>query len=439
MKWFLCSTSTMASLRTRRRTSPASLSSCCSCSRALASGGLADPLHAGRPGREPAPRGPERPPLRLLARHHASLTRTLARAARASSALRARSSVRSSSTGCSDGGGRSSSTRCIHPTDRAKIRAGIDGLGEAIERSDRVLVLADEHYFTRLWCVFELASFLHLHTAAAAQENEARATTAPTTAQTTTVKRAAARITISPLQVGTFAFGMYLTVWIGCFAFGILSNLLHSYGFIDCTRPLDFFLLWTLVGSPVWWLPKTLFCASFFKARREMERQLALFSVAKAQCLMPEDRLQVEDTIRRWFGSLDAFETAVHGSADGKDRGLLGLLHDTMGSADGPLALDLIFFESMPAFHWKYDGLALANDMSAVVRAFTSASASISSSTLCTLPWSTSVCGSFSTPRPPPRSAPYPSEHSLSYPSSLRKFFLCGSGAFRTCRKARGS
>ena len=41
---------------------------------------------------------------------------------------------------------------CIHPTDRAKIKAGIDGLGEAIEKSDRVLVLADEHYFTRLWC-----------------------------------------------------------------------------------------------------------------------------------------------------------------------------------------------------------------------------------------------------------------------------------------------
>jgi hypothetical protein len=91
---------------------------------------------------------------------------------------------------------------------------------------------------------------------------------------------------------------MFLIVWSGCGFFGILAALGQSYGLLDCTQPLDYILLFIVLGTPVWWLPKTLFCTAYFKARQESERKLAQFSVAKAQCLM-EDRVKVEGSIER--------------------------------------------------------------------------------------------------------------------------------------------
>ena len=38
--------------------------------------------------------------------------------------------------------------------------SGINGLGAVLDRSNRMLILYDEHYFERLWCVFEVASFI---------------------------------------------------------------------------------------------------------------------------------------------------------------------------------------------------------------------------------------------------------------------------------------
>ena len=48
---------------------------------------------------------------------------------------------------------------CI-PQDSDDARAqGIANLGALLDRSERMLVLLDKEYFTRLWCVFELAAF----------------------------------------------------------------------------------------------------------------------------------------------------------------------------------------------------------------------------------------------------------------------------------------
>lgn len=56
---------------------------------------------------------------------------------------------------------------CIHQTDLEKKKRGIDGLGGFLKRSDKMLVLWDPTYFTRLWCTFELAAFLRLNDSAA--------------------------------------------------------------------------------------------------------------------------------------------------------------------------------------------------------------------------------------------------------------------------------
>ena len=48
---------------------------------------------------------------------------------------------------------------CIPQADPAAKQRGIASLGALLDRSERMLILLDKEYFTRLWCVFELAAF----------------------------------------------------------------------------------------------------------------------------------------------------------------------------------------------------------------------------------------------------------------------------------------
>eukprot|EP00931_Biecheleriopsis_adriatica_P043538 TRINITY_DN24893_c0_g1_i1.p1 TRINITY_DN24893_c0_g1~~TRINITY_DN24893_c0_g1_i1.p1 ORF type:complete len:636 (-),score=90.99 TRINITY_DN24893_c0_g1_i1:210-2006(-) len=52
---------------------------------------------------------------------------------------------------------------CIHQTDSEKKQKGIDGLGGFLHNSNVMSIFWDTTYFTRLWCVFEMAAFLHLN------------------------------------------------------------------------------------------------------------------------------------------------------------------------------------------------------------------------------------------------------------------------------------
>eukprot|EP00443_Scrippsiella_acuminata_P023672 CAMPEP_0115329664 /NCGR_PEP_ID=MMETSP0270-20121206/85353_1 /TAXON_ID=71861 /ORGANISM="Scrippsiella trochoidea, Strain CCMP3099" /LENGTH=426 /DNA_ID=CAMNT_0002750305 /DNA_START=117 /DNA_END=1398 /DNA_ORIENTATION=- len=52
---------------------------------------------------------------------------------------------------------------CIHQTDAILRRKGIESIGAYLSHSNTMLVLWDPTYVTRLWCVFELAAFLHAH------------------------------------------------------------------------------------------------------------------------------------------------------------------------------------------------------------------------------------------------------------------------------------
>ncbi|CAE8648910.1 unnamed protein product [Polarella glacialis] len=49
---------------------------------------------------------------------------------------------------------------CINQSDAELKQAGIDSIGAYLRNSDSMLVLWAPEYFTRLWCVFELAVFL---------------------------------------------------------------------------------------------------------------------------------------------------------------------------------------------------------------------------------------------------------------------------------------
>lgn len=48
---------------------------------------------------------------------------------------------------------------CIDQSSDAAKANGIAALGAVLDRSERMLVLCDRHYFSRLWCTFELAAY----------------------------------------------------------------------------------------------------------------------------------------------------------------------------------------------------------------------------------------------------------------------------------------
>ena len=51
---------------------------------------------------------------------------------------------------------------CISQTDEALKNEGIRGLAGFLNQARRLVILWSPRYFTRLWCVYEIASWLHL-------------------------------------------------------------------------------------------------------------------------------------------------------------------------------------------------------------------------------------------------------------------------------------
>eukprot|EP00929_Paragymnodinium_shiwhaense_P078789 TRINITY_DN40869_c0_g1_i1.p1 TRINITY_DN40869_c0_g1~~TRINITY_DN40869_c0_g1_i1.p1 ORF type:complete len:813 (-),score=96.32 TRINITY_DN40869_c0_g1_i1:196-2559(-) len=51
---------------------------------------------------------------------------------------------------------------CVHQTDTGLKEEGILAIGNSIEASQRLVILWSPEYFTKLWCIFEFAAWMHL-------------------------------------------------------------------------------------------------------------------------------------------------------------------------------------------------------------------------------------------------------------------------------------
>ena len=177
---------------------------------------------------------------------------------------------------------------CIDQLDAENKAAGINSLGALLDRSERMVVLLDEHNLSRMWCVFEIAAF-------------------------------AKRSSMNRMDLVPLHLGLQKTAIVFLMVFGLLYGLLPIPTGLcgsDCETPrggnaLGLFIL-NIGGT----LPPMLLLvhATWYGqvAKRSLAR-LRHFTLSDVGCHSDVDRAAITELIGRWF----ADETAIDG-ADGK-------------------------------------------------------------------------------------------------------------------------
>jgi len=158
---------------------------------------------------------------------------------------------------------------CIHQTDIVKKLKGINAIGAYLIRTKGLTILWDPTYFTRLWCVFEVAVFLRLNPYGTIDF---------------------VPITYGCVQLCGHAFTCFVVAYRIIFGdkFGLTAFFHFIMNFV-----IELFLRWH---------------------RNEMKRIpefVSKFEAKKANCFSEDDRAFVENTIESLYGSLSNFDSVV--------------------------------------------------------------------------------------------------------------------------------
>jgi hypothetical protein len=161
------------------------------------------------------------------------------------------------------------------------------------------VVLWEPKYFTRLWCVYELAAFIHIN------DGDCR------------------RVKFVPLKLSVFAIflSLFWSIWTLAVCFVPAWTLSHPrhvewmaeaipeaaqymYLLLVCVG-LGFFVYIT-ISPPLW-----AFCKWYMKDLKELFHQVRSFEFEGAECSEESDREFVREQIKRWFGDVAQFEQYV--------------------------------------------------------------------------------------------------------------------------------
>ncbi|CAE8601726.1 unnamed protein product [Polarella glacialis] len=193
---------------------------------------------------------------------------------------------------------------CINQSDVELKMAGIDSIGAYLRNSDSMLVLWAPEYFTRLWCVFELAVFLEKSSNAKfnslLQNSHAEMRQASvgammdlrrnisateinnevaTSAQRTRHESHDTKLKIIPVQMSVFCMGALVIAYVGEVCDGAVHFLapeIHN-PFVASA------LFLVCVGI-------SRLCRRYIQDRLELNKQIAQFTVSQAECSAPQDR-----------------------------------------------------------------------------------------------------------------------------------------------------
>ncbi|CAK0818927.1 unnamed protein product [Prorocentrum cordatum] len=166
--------------------------------------------------------------------------------------------------------------------------AGVQSLGGFVKQSRRMVVLWSERYFSRLWCVFELACMVVTHDGQMGV------------------------VDFCPLSFGVLVVCMRsVCVFNDLFLLSVRS----IYGFEEHDESALLFSPWLVF---VWVLlliasMANLWHGFFFRAVdvRELRGQVLGFQSASAECFDESDRPIVTSCIEGWYGNAEVFDRYV--------------------------------------------------------------------------------------------------------------------------------
>jgi len=194
---------------------------------------------------------------------------------------------------------------CISQVDETKKRDGILSLGYFLKHSDNFMMQWDGTYFSRLWCVFEVAVHLRAH-----------------------LIDAGPNLIFMPTVYGKIA----AAIGIACASFMVLARIVEMTG--NKPPPWETTSFQDVVMDCVWATFIVMFLAFFLSFEilqllntvKKQLRELSTFSTKEAKCFCcsvghrhPEtgetidcDRILIERSVTNWFGSVDKFDDFVH-------------------------------------------------------------------------------------------------------------------------------
>ena len=160
---------------------------------------------------------------------------------------------------------------CIDQLDASKKAKGISALGAVLDRSERMVVILDEHYLKRIWCIFELAAF-------AKRGSMARCDFVP-------LHVALQRAALTAVVIG---FPL-----VNCATAPIIATLPKEAG---VTVLLPFF---AVILAPPYAL--LLYAINMGRGTTLALKRLKDFRLADAECYSASDREAIVSLISRWF------------------------------------------------------------------------------------------------------------------------------------------
>ncbi len=174
---------------------------------------------------------------------------------------------------------------CINAKDYEQKEAGIRSLGGIIMRSKQMIVVWNDTYFERLWCVFELACFTSTH---------------------------GVRSELLHLIPST---GAVATVCQSLACFFFVTMVHHVYDIKDLNNPIGTGEnLAVMSGFGAFWIAYLIIFQaldSHVAAIGKFHSQLNTFSVKKCKVYDESDRPIVEGCIKVLFGSIENFDAMI--------------------------------------------------------------------------------------------------------------------------------
>jgi len=167
---------------------------------------------------------------------------------------------------------------CICQTDDGLRAAGIRALGGFLRHSRELHIMWSPEYFSRLWCVYELAAFLRLH--------------------------GGGHVRFRPVFMEVALLVYFVFHWLA----SMLVMACLFMGMEHHTWPLV-----ALGAGNALLLHCVHLLRRWMRDMRALSQQLAEFDVRHAECREADDHARILLSIQKWYGSEDSFNEQVRG------------------------------------------------------------------------------------------------------------------------------